>query len=278
MASSALNKILVPLDGSAIADAIVPYAAGMAKASGAGVVLFQVVLAGEDAAAVEARLESVASGLRESGMGVATDTSSGDVAEEIVDAARRYEARLIVMTGHASQLGRKDLLGSTAHSVLRRCTRPVLIVPLTFTNYAPPVAIVVGHDGTVNSQAVIDPAVTLAKAISCELVLVRAVDPVAGLGGAAKYYSAVDEFAEDDLDKLRDELASSGLNVSTHVGKRLPEQELLAIADSRLSSIIAVSTRSLSAELNVLGSTTDRLVRSQTHPVLAVPESQGVAG
>ena len=99
----------------------------------------------------------------------------------------------------------------------------------------------------------------------------RAVEPVSGLGGAAKYYSAVDDFAEDDLKSLQKELAATGLTVATHIGKRLADQELLGIAGSRSGSIIAVSTSSISGQPNVLGSTTDRLVRSQTHPVLAIP-------
>lgn len=273
MADSTYSKILVPLDGSRTTEAMVHYAAGLAKAAGLGMVLFQVIPVNGNSETGNAYLEGIASGLRGSGVSVATGTEEGETATEIVNAARRYEAGLIVMTGHSSEHGRKDLLGSTAHSVLKKCTTPVLVVPLSFSAYTPPSAIVIGHDGTVNSRTVLAPAIALAKKITCELALVRAVDPVAGLGGAAKYYSAVDDFAEDDLKALKDELAGTGCNVTTHVGKRPAEQELLAIADSKPGSIIAVSTRSLSKEVNVLGSTTDRLVRSQTHPVLAVPES-----
>lgn len=272
MATPAIKRILVPLDGSAVAERILPYAAGFAKAIGAGIVLFQALEEGQDSEAAESHLEDIAAGLRESGMGVATDSDTGRPSTEIVEAARRYEAGMIVMTGHASEHGRKDLLGSTAHAVLKICSMPVLIIPLRSTAYAPPAAIVMGHDGSENANSALDPAVALARALKSELLLVRAVDPVSGLGGAAKYYSAIDDFAEDDLKELRAELAGSGLNVNIHVGKRPPEQELLAMADSRLGSIIAVSTSGLSSELRVLGSTTDRLVRSQTHAVLAVPE------
>lgn len=204
-------------------------------------------------------------------MGVATDSEKGETAREIVEAARRYEAGLIVMTGHASAHGRKDLLGSTAHAVLRRCTVPVLVVPLSSTRWTPPAAVVFGHDGSEKSNSALQPAVQLASALGCELALVRALDAVSGLSGAARYYGAVDDFAQNDLNEIRDGLSDSGLKVTTFVGKRPPEQELLGVADSRPGSVIAVSTSSMSAAPNVLGSTTDRLVRSQTHPVLAVP-------
>ncbi len=272
MATSAIKRILVPLDGSDISERIVPYAAGFAKSIGAGMV-FQALEEGQDARSVELHLEDIAGNLREQGMGVATDSDTGKPSTEIVEAAKRYEAGLIVMTGHSSELGRKDLLGSTAHAVLQQTSTPVLILPLKLNAFAPPAAIVIGHDGSENANTALQPAVWLARALKCELLLVRAVDPVAGLGGAAKYYSAVDDFAEDDLKELREVLAGSGLNVNIHVGKRPPEQELLSMADSRLGSIIAVSTTNLSTQVNVLGSTTDRLVRSQTHAVLAVPEN-----
>lgn len=273
MATSAIKRILVPLDGSPVSEQIVPYAAGFAKAIGAGVVLFQALEEGQDSGPVEDRLEGLAADLRKSGMGVATDSDTGKPSTEIVDAARRYEAGMIVMTGHATSSGRNDLLGSTAHAVLQRTKAPVLILPLAMNAYAHPAAVVIGHDGSENANSALEPARLLAQTLNCELLLVRSVDPVAGLGGAAKYYSAVDDFAEDDLKQLQKELSSSGLKVNIHVGKRPPEQELLAMADSRLGSIIAVSTTNLSTQVNVLGSTTDRLVRSQTHAVLAVPES-----
>ncbi len=272
MASPTIKKILVPLDGSSLSEGIVPYAAGLAAATEASLVLFKALEGDETSEQAEEHLEEIAAELRKSGMGVATDSDSGDPATEIVEAARRYEVDLILMTGHASIQGRKDLLGSTAHSVLRRCTMPVLVLPLNAKAYAHPSAVIVGHDGSENANSALAPAAALARALSCELVLVRAVDAVSGLGGAARYYSAVDDFAEDDLEQLRDELAGGDLKVSIHVGKRPPDAELLGVAGSKPASVIAVSTTSLGDTPNALGSTTDRLVRSQTHPVLAVPE------
>jgi len=269
--NSAFKKILVPLDGSRLAQQVLPYASGFASTLGAGLVLFTVLEEAGDSQVAEARLEDLAAELRESGLGVATDSRTGTPSNEIVAAATRYEADLILMTGHGSPAGRKDLLGSTAHNVMRSCHTPVLLVPLTTRGFVRPSAIVFGHDGSENASPALKPAVELASALECELVIVRAVEPVSGLSGAAKYYSAVDDFAEEEMKKLARELAKTGCKVTTHVGKRPPEQELLAVAGSRPGSIITVSTRSLSSEVGVLGSTTDRLVRSQERPVLAVP-------
>ena len=271
MAASAIKKILVPLDGSDMADQILPYVTGLAQAIGASVTLFTTPAEGESTETAEAHLEAHASDLRNLGLGVATESTEGTPSTEIVEAARRYDASLIAMTGHATSQGRKDLIGSTAHNVMQKCTTPVLILPLSAADFAMPSAIVIGHDGSEAAKAALEPAAALAASLTCELLIVRAVEPVAGLSGAAKYYSAVDDFAEEDLDALAAELSKNGCNVTTHVGTRPPDIELVALADSRPGSIIAVSTTSLSSEIGVLGSTTDRLVRNQSHPVLAVP-------
>jgi nucleotide-binding universal stress UspA family protein len=89
MVPMSLKRILVPLDGSAVAEGILPYAAGLAKSLGAGLVLFQARAVNEEAGPVEAHLEDVAAGLRMANLGVATDSQQGDPATEIVAAARR---------------------------------------------------------------------------------------------------------------------------------------------------------------------------------------------
>ncbi len=254
-----------------MSDQVLPYVAGLAKAIGAGVALFTVSEEDESTTSAEAHLEAHASDFRNMGLEVETGSKAGLPSTEIVEAARRYEAGLIAMTGHATPRGRKDLLGSTAHNVMQKCQTPVLVLPLNASDFAHPSAIVIGHDGSEAAKAAIEPAAALAAALTCELLIVRAVEPVAGLGGAAKYYGAVDDFAEDSLEELAADLKARGCKVTTHVGQRPPDIELTTLADSRPASIIAVSTTSLSAEVGVLGSTTDRLVRNQSHPVMAVP-------
>ena len=76
---------------------------------------------------------------------------------------------------------------------------------------------------------------------------------------------------EDYLEALEEEIKGEAVDVSIHVGHRTPEQELLGIADARPGSIIVLSTSGATGQAGILGSTTDRIVRTQSHPVLAVP-------
>jgi nucleotide-binding universal stress UspA family protein len=267
-----VRRILAPLDGAATSEAVVPYVAGMAAALNARLVLFRAVRSDYETEAAGNYLENVAAKLRESGMGVATHTGKGRPSAAIVEAARVYEADMIAMTGHAqAHGGRQDLLGSTAHHVLEQCAMPVLVLRTSDRAWMRPSAVVVGLDGSESSHVSIGPAVSMAQSMPCELVLVRAVEPVAPLGGAARYYGTVDQFAQGYLDDIKKTLAGSGLHIRTHVGKRAPEQELLGVAGSRHGSIIVLSTTGLTGRPNVLGSITDRVVRSQSHPVLAIP-------
>lgn len=136
------HKVLVPLDGSALAEAALPKATEIAKQSPATeIVLLRAaevsMLAGRDpieaqVAVVhdaEAYLEAVAAALRADGVAnVTTSVWYGPPAPAIIEAADAARADLIVMSTHGrSGLGR-FFLGSVAESVLRATNTPILLL------------------------------------------------------------------------------------------------------------------------------------------------------
>ena len=136
-----LEKILVPLDGSALAEAALPKAMELAESSGAKLVLIRaaeahrrpgvdpteaqikvVSEAEEYLAQVQERL--AAQGVKD----VETSVWYGPAAYAIVEAARLNKVDLIAMTTHGrSGLGRL-ILGSVPKSVLRGTTTPILLI------------------------------------------------------------------------------------------------------------------------------------------------------
>jgi nucleotide-binding universal stress UspA family protein len=140
----ATSNILVPLDGSDLAEAAVDIAVEIAQPAGGTLTLF--VAAEPDAAAAlhsfadseeitramaaDAYLEQVAARVAERGVPTVTTSSDGtNVAEEIIEQATAKDASMIVMTSHGrSGIGRW-LLGSVADKVARSATVPVVIVP-----------------------------------------------------------------------------------------------------------------------------------------------------
>ena len=134
------NKILVPLDGSEMAEAAIAPAREMAQA-GSSLILMRAadarILPGADVigaqiqavreaedylAAVKAKLEKTGA------KGVETHVWYGPAAPAVVEAAKVQKVDLIVMSTHGrSGLGR-IIFGSVAESVLRGTRVPILLV------------------------------------------------------------------------------------------------------------------------------------------------------
>jgi nucleotide-binding universal stress UspA family protein len=144
--SKTCRTILVPLDGSPVAEQVLPSATSVARALDATLVLFRVAIAhafgpfaGEWYVPLEGTyetanqiardyLERMADGLEEQGFKVSTAVRSGSVADAIIDYAEENQIDLIAMCTHGrTGLGRW-VLGNVAERVLRaRCT-PLLLV------------------------------------------------------------------------------------------------------------------------------------------------------
>ena len=142
------ERVLVPLDGSRLAEGILPFILQIASPLDLEVVLIYVVrpiapqaiegtrhFTVDDVAArlKEAReyLAPVAANLREGGVRVTTDVRHGEPVAEIVAAARETEAGLIAMTTHGRTGFGRLLFGSVAEAVLRQAEIPVLMMRLT---------------------------------------------------------------------------------------------------------------------------------------------------
>jgi nucleotide-binding universal stress UspA family protein len=193
------ERILVPLDGSPLAEQAVPYAEALAEATGAQIILVRAVLAHvfpgvdpsehqlEVVAEAERYLSAVAAGL--GGRQVETGVFYGEPARAILAEVRIRKAQLVVMGTHGrSGLGRW-LYGSVADEVLRHAQVPVMLVP-SVCEYNWPVRpgglrrILVPLDGSLHSEEALPPATELARALRAGIVLLRAVEPPARADGA----------------------------------------------------------------------------------------------
>jgi len=148
----AIERILVPLDGSDLAEAALETALELvSEQPSALLVLLRAAEAPTPAAAdrmeerarlvreAEIYLNGVAAGLRESGIRrVKTSVWYGPAAPTIVEAAESERASLIVMTSHGrSGLGRM-IFGSVVESVLRGTRTPILVVRDVGAPISPP--------------------------------------------------------------------------------------------------------------------------------------------
>lgn len=146
------RRILVPLDGSTLAEAAIPHAIGSARCFGASITLLRIataipattaidpltatgadaVLALESVEATEQEavdyLASVASRPEFQGIDVQTEVVRGSAAMEIVRRARAGDVDLIAMSTHGRTGLSRMVFGSVADQVLREAGIPILLI------------------------------------------------------------------------------------------------------------------------------------------------------
>jgi nucleotide-binding universal stress UspA family protein len=142
------TRVVVPVDGSEVAEAILPFVLDIAGPLGLEVVLVRVnrpipPLAVEGTRAMcvddvegrreeaEAYLAGLAEELAGAGVRAETRVRRGEPVAEILAAARAEDADLIAMTTHGRTGAARLLFGSVAEGVLREAGIPVLLMRQT---------------------------------------------------------------------------------------------------------------------------------------------------
>ena len=134
-----LNRILVPLDGSSLAECVLPHVIVIAQAFDAQVTLLRVLERPNDSelmhaidpiewqlikAKAEAYLKDVTIRLEKSGLNVQRILKEGQAAKSIIDFAHRNDINLIVLSSH----GQSGLSGWNVSSIVQK------IVLLAYTS------------------------------------------------------------------------------------------------------------------------------------------------
>jgi nucleotide-binding universal stress UspA family protein len=205
-----MKMILVPLDGSILAEQVLPYVSTLARLLEARICLLRVVAdpvesglladtivatygIGAPLAAQQVRqahslellhqnaeryLESHAALLHADGLDVVIDVRYGRAADVIVEAALNQRVGLIALAGHGYSGVRRWALGSVADNVIRATSIPVLIVRGTAPMRTLAISrIMVPLDGSALARQALPLATDLARSAHAELLLLHAVAP-----------------------------------------------------------------------------------------------------
>jgi len=189
-----LDHILVPLDGSRLAETVLPHAVAMTQAFGSRLTLLRAVSRSEQVpgspavdplswqiskAESRAYLEEVLARLHEVGVEADRALVAGSPAEQIVEFARAEGVDLIILSSH----GRSGLsewnISSVVQKVILRAFMPVLIVraykrmeDLTGLRYH---RLLLPLDGSRRAEYALPLAVTLANSHAASLILAHVV-------------------------------------------------------------------------------------------------------
>lgn len=287
--------VLVPLDGSELAEAAVPYAKGIAEKTGAVLHLVRVVpIEASPDEATEAR-EYLSRLSGQVGERVQLSVRYGHPAAEIIDLVQELAEPLIVMTTHGrGGLGRW-LYGSVADRVVRGAGVPVLLIRSGIPAREPGVlrSIVVPLDGSVLAEAALPAALELARRFSADLHLVRVVETpevyaLLGAHGTASVSAdliadvtrQMVESASAYLSEVAERLRGEGIRVESHVLEGLAIEQLLAFEREQQPDLVVMATHGRGGLSRVIfGSVAERILREGNAPVMLIrppePEEQG---
>ncbi|HEU5315129.1 MAG TPA: universal stress protein, partial [Chloroflexota bacterium] len=176
--------VLFPFDGSGLAEAAVRHAVRLAQGARCPLILVQAVAADAERHQVRGALYALGQRVWRQGLGVETHVGVGAPPDVITEAVREWDAGAVVMSTHGRGGLTGMLYGSVAQQVVRHAGVPVILVPAGCTHQWPEpgdrrLRVLVALDGSEFAEHALHPALALARALSGDVTLTRAVDPTA---------------------------------------------------------------------------------------------------
>ncbi len=274
------EKIVVPLDGSELAEIALPYAEELAGRLGSQITLFSVL---ESAEAVEYQecqsyIEKITRDTKHNAekyleqpagksITVGSATRVGYPADSIISYVNKGDFKLIIMATHGrSGIGRWAL-GSVADKVVRSTIRqPLMLIRARGTHADVQEKnilkkVLVPLDGSTRSQVVIPYIAEIASRLAAELTVLHVVSPD---------NQSVSE-AESYLKRICSLLEEEGITNAYKVRTGDAAEEIINLADELNIDMVAMSTHGrtgLSAW--ALGSVAQKVLMGGKTPLLLV--------
>ena len=292
------TKILVPLDGSELAERALVPAFALAQQSEGGVLLMRVAVpqfaattttpiygdygltppvqtAEEAQTESENYLKQVRTEQAPRGLAVWLEVLQGNVAEAIVDRAAAVDVDLIAISSHGYSGLRRWMLGSVAEKVLYQAPCPVLVI----RSPCPIRRILIPLDGSPLSEQALPPALDMAASLGAEVTLVRAVhtlasDDIARLDDVEKGLGqrVVEDLrleAEQYLAEAAEKYGRPELGLTTAVVDEPAATSILDYADARAIDLIAMSTHGRTGlQRWIYGSVTEKVLHGAQYSML----------
>jgi nucleotide-binding universal stress UspA family protein len=283
------KKILVPLDGSDLAELALPYAEELANAFKSEIILLHV----SDPADTRHRhmhelyVKEVADRIRERIRKVSPVVVSGKAADEIISYAEKNDVGLIIMTSH----GRSGIMswatGSIASKLLQATAVPMLLVravkpgrkvqrPVLLNRILLPL------DGSEAGEAAVGYVGDLMSRLESEVILFGVVSSgqhIRTVGGLdyisypeeqlAMFRKEAEEYLDGVYRKLKRRKGT--VKVTIKVGADDIGQEIFKFAEEKRVNLIAISSHGHSGiEKWVFGSIANKVVQESKAPVLVI--------
>jgi nucleotide-binding universal stress UspA family protein len=274
------GRVLVPLDGSELAEAVLPLLGAGGHPWGSEVLLVRSITS-ESPAGPSAEREAVAylaaqaRVLEREGFRVRREVWHGDPSQTIVNAADRHLIDLIAMTTHGWRGLDRLRFGSVAESVVRKARVPALLVrgQLRWPADRPP-RILVPLDGSEQSAAILALVAKLRRRMHAAVELLHVLEPLPSVASPDLPLSLADACPErpaarDYLERVAARFDGDSPEVA-RVVLGGPAAKVIAqrILDSG-ADLVAMTTHGRGGVARLLvGSVAEQVLRTADVPVL----------
>jgi nucleotide-binding universal stress UspA family protein len=295
------DRILVPLDGSSLAECVLPHVVALARPFDAHIILLRTVVRqheGEQARAIdplswemrkseaEAYLAGVDSRLQEVGLQAEQVVLEGKAAERIVEFAHSRDVDLIVLSSHGRGGLSRWNINSVVQKVILRVYAPVLIVR-AYETVAEDLGelrykrLMVPLDGSQRAEYVLPVATALAGSHECPLLLAHVVSRPTLLARAPlteEERELVERLVDHNRGKAREYLDELESRLSMDVESRLlvsdhPAAELHKLGEREEVDLVILSAHGQSGESQwPYGATALNFIAYGTTPLLIVQD------
>ncbi|MGB9300637.1 MAG: universal stress protein [Anaerolineae bacterium] len=251
------DHILVPLDGSSLAECVLPHSFSLARAFGSKVTLLRVLerTHADDRPGfidpldwhisrteAEAYLAGWAHRLEEGGVETGHELLDGAVADQVVDFVRDHGIDLMVLSSH----GQGGLSGWNVSGTVQKIILRVYVSVMIVRAYQPLEAgltdigcrrLLLALDGSMRAECALAPAVQLARFFSSQLLVASVVskpEVTRHRPLTSEETDLVDKITSlnqletaDYLRRLSSRLSAEGIDVDTHLLTGVPVAEIL---------------------------------------------------
>jgi len=221
----------------------------------------------------------------EFGVKATMNVAVGDPAEEIVKRAGSPEIDLVAMATRRESALARGILGSVTDRVLHTTPVPLLTIrPIdpqsTFGKAGAPGIILVPLDGSELSEAAIPVSLFLAKATEAEVLFLQALpSPYVAAGElGVQFYTSDYGMSEEREEVFRylstfvEHARREGVEATARATVGSAAECIVEAIENQPGGLVVMSTNGASGFKRwVVGSVTDKVIRSSGHPVLVLP-------
>jgi nucleotide-binding universal stress UspA family protein len=236
------DPILVPLDGSLLAECVLPHVRTIGRIFDAKIMLLQVLdknqadvstqfidLINWEINKVEAKLylQRIGDQLQNSGLQTKANVMEGPVVEEITEFAQSQDMKLIILSSHGHSGLKKRCMGSITYKIILNAPTSVLLIRAPHVMEQPYRRILVPLDGSWRAENVLPMVTLLSSFCKSQIQIVHVVQTPETARHLPPGQEDIDLFnrivvrnqeeALHYLDEVQLRLPLAGIDVKTHL-------------------------------------------------------------